>query len=126
FLDTAFKRLQQVTGNAGLAPLWAVASALLEALRHDGVELSISVKLLFGKVDRVLRELTQEGADRLEQIPPVELLKNLLYYVAKSTVQTPAITQVYQYYKLNEALPSDELVHAERERMSGPDQSTIS
>lgn len=126
FLETVLKRLEQVTGNAGLAPLWAVSGALLEALQNEAVELSISVKMLLGKVDRVLRELTQDGAERLEQIPPVELLKNLLYYVAKSSGQTPRVAQVRRYFRLDEALPSEERVHAERERMSGPDQSTIS
>ena len=64
--------------------LWWVVGALVEALRENGVESSISVKRLLGLADREMKRLYEQGEMRYAQRPPVELLNNLLYYIARS------------------------------------------
>ena len=126
FMARVFVRLEQVSGKAPLAPLWSIVAALVEGLREQGIELGVSVKMMLGQVDRVLRQLAQDGAERLQEAPPNELLKNLLYYVAKSTQATPRVQQVRERFRLADALPSDELINEERARLSGPDQAAMS
>jgi chemosensory pili system protein ChpA (sensor histidine kinase/response regulator) len=55
-----------------------------------------------------------------------ELLKNLLYYVAKSHGdQARVCARSRSLYRLDEALPGDALVSEERARMSGPDREAM-
>jgi chemosensory pili system protein ChpA (sensor histidine kinase/response regulator) len=126
YLTRVFSRLEQISGEAGLSPLWSVAAALVEGLREKGIDLSVSIKMMLGQIDRILRNLVREGAIGLEQAPPTELLKNLLYYVAKSTSLSSRIRDVRERFRLEDALPSEELIHEERARMSGPDRAAMS
>ncbi|MFP1681815.1 Hpt domain-containing protein [Alloalcanivorax sp. C16-1] len=126
YMRKVFAKLEQVTGDAARAPLWRIADALAEGLREDVIELGSSVKQMLGQVDRTLRELAADGVDSLERPAPPELLKNLLYYVAKADHDSPRIREVRAGFRLDEALPSDDLINAERERMTGPDALAMS
>ncbi|MBL7251156.1 Hpt domain-containing protein [Alloalcanivorax marinus] len=126
YMRKVFAKLEQVTGDAARAPLWRIADALAEGLQEQVISLGSSVKQILGQVDRTLRELAADGADSLERPAPPELLKNLLYYIAKAEHDSPRIREVRAGFRLDEALPSDDLVNAERERMSGPDAVAMS
>ena len=60
------------------------------------------------------------GEPRYSQHPPVELLNNLLYYVARATSTGPRITAVRASFRLGELLPVDESIEQERENLSAP------
>ncbi|HBL88242.1 MAG TPA: hypothetical protein DD399_15995, partial [Alcanivorax sp.] len=84
------------------------------------------MKQMLGQIDRTLRELAADGVDSLERPAPTELLKNLLYYVAKADHDSPRIREVRAGFRLDDALPSEDLVNAERERLTGPDSMAMS
>ncbi|UWN50102.1 hypothetical protein ASALC70_02320 [Alcanivorax sp. ALC70] len=126
YMRKVFAKLEQVTGEAARAPLWRIADALAEGLQEEVISLGSSVKQILGQVDRALRELAADGADSLERPAPPELLKNLLYYIAKAEHDSPRIREVRAGFRLDEALPSDDLVNVERERMTGPDAVAMS
>lgn len=125
YMAKVFTKLEQVTGDAPRAPLWSISNALVEGLSEDAIILGTSVKLMLGHVDRNLRELAVEGAASLNRPAPTELIKNLLYYVAKADVDSPRIRDVKARFRLDEALPSDDLVNEERQRMTGPDAQAM-
>ncbi|MCG8394062.1 MAG: Hpt domain-containing protein [Pseudomonadales bacterium] len=125
YMARVFTKLEQVTGTAPRAPLWQISHALVEGLSEDAIVLGTSVKLMLGHVDRNLRELVTAGADSLNQPAPTELIKNLLYYVAKAEADSPRIRDIKARFRLDEALPSDDLVDAERARMTGPDAEAM-
>jgi len=125
YMAKVFTKLEQITGDAPRAPLWTISNALVEGLSEDAIALGTSVKLMLGHVDRNLRELVSDGADSLNRSAPTELLKNLLYYVAKAEVDSPRIRDVKARFRLDDALPSDDLVNAERARMTGPDAEAM-
>src|ERR1700728_4861689 len=77
-------RLEQVAATQPVFQLWWVVGALIESLRENGVDGSISVKRLLGLGDREMKRLFGQGEARYAQHPPVELLNNLLYYIARS------------------------------------------
>ncbi|MHA7917306.1 Hpt domain-containing protein [Alloalcanivorax xenomutans] len=126
YMRKVFAKLEQVTGEAARGPLWRIADALVEGLQHDVITLGTSVKQMLGQIDRALRELAADGADSLERPAPTELLKNLLYYVAKADHDSPRIREVRAGFRLDDALPPDDLVNAERERLTGPDSMAMS
>ena len=79
------EQFEQAASTQPLFQLWWVVGALLEALRDGGIETNVSIKRLLGHVDRELRRLQDQGEQRYAASPPVELLNNLLYYVAQSS-----------------------------------------
>ena len=112
-LQEALERLLRITHNEEARRLWWVASALLEGVQAGGVESSPTVKLLFGKVDREIKRLVDNGEAAFRTSPPRELMKNLLYYVAHSTGGGPQLADVRKTYALESLLPSQrELEHA--------------
>ncbi len=119
-LATVATRLEQVATQQCVFQLWWVVGALLEALGEQGVESSVSVKRLLGLADREIRRLYEQGETRYAQIPPIELLNNLLYYVARSTTAGPRVVAVRSSFRLNELLPVDDSVEQERENLSAP------
>ena len=93
--------------------LWWVATGLLESVRSGTLEANAAVKLLFGKIDRQIKRLVDDGEDNFAADPPRELTKNLLYYVAHSAAAGPRATEIAKLYKLDTLLPSDrEVAHA--------------
>jgi len=122
-LDHLAEVAEQVEAAATTAPLfqlWWVVGAVIEALKEDGLEESASVKRLLGQADRELRRLYEQGEPRYSDSPPVDLLNNLLFYVARATSNGPRIAAVRSSFRLDELLPADETVAQEQESLSGP------
>ncbi|MEJ2179080.1 MAG: Hpt domain-containing protein [Gammaproteobacteria bacterium] len=86
--------------------LWWVASGIVEGLSDSGLEASNSVKQLMGhQIDRQIKRIIDEGEPAFNNNPPVELLKNLLYYVATSTSQGTRTGQIKMAFSLDQLLP---------------------
>jgi chemosensory pili system protein ChpA (sensor histidine kinase/response regulator) len=113
-------RLEQVATQQPVFQLWWVVGALIEAMRENGVESSISLKRLLGLADREMKRLFEWGEARYAQSPPVELLNNLLYYVARASSGGPRVAAVRASFRLAELLPVDESIEQERENLSAP------
>lgn len=118
-------KLVKVAGDSAIAPLWKVTGAIAEGLASGSIEGGTAIKLLLGQVDRQIKLLVEQGAPGFAQKPAPDLLKNLLFYVARSEADSPLIAQVRKIYKLDEALPSDETIDAERLKLAGPDRQTM-
>jgi chemosensory pili system protein ChpA (sensor histidine kinase/response regulator) len=119
-LASVASRFEQVATTQPVFQLWWVIGAVIEALRTNGVDGGVSVKRLLGLGDREIRRLYEEGEQRYAQSPPVELLNNLLYYVARATSDGPRVSAVRQSFRLAELLPVDETIEQERDNLSAP------
>ncbi|TDQ38124.1 Hpt domain-containing protein [Thiopseudomonas denitrificans] len=108
-LARVFAGLEKLCQGAPLLPLWQVASGLIDGLANRSLELSTSVRSLLRQLDGQLRELVRLGAPGLNQPVPEELLKNILFYVAKAQPNSARLQQLHQTYGLAEALPVDAL-----------------
>lgn len=100
--------------------LWWVVGAVLEALESGGLDDSAAIKRLLGQADRELKRLMDLDESRYAETPPVELLNNLLFYVAGSTTEGPRISAVRDSFRLRELLPSRDLVREETQSLAGP------
>src|SRR5688572_9129856 len=119
-LETVAHQIEQVATRQSVFQLWWVVGALIEALREGGLETGVSVKRLLGLADREILQLYTQGEARYSQNPPVELLNNLLYYIARATSNGPKVTAVRASFRLNELLSVDDSVEQERENLSAP------
>lgn len=119
-LASVASRFEKIATTQALFQLWWVAGAVIEALRERGLDGGVSVKRLLGLADREIKRLYEQGEPRYASHPPVELLNNLLYYVARSTNTGPRVAAVRESFRLGELLPVDESVEQERENLSAP------
>src|ERR1700688_261850 len=114
------EKLEQVATTQPVFQLWWVVGAILEAVRANGLECSATLKRLLGQADRQIKTLYELGEGRYCEDPPVDLLNNLLYYVARASTAGGRIAAVRASFKLSELLPVDDSVEQERESLSAP------
>ncbi len=113
-------RMEAVATTVAVYQLWWVIGALLDALQAGGLPASITVKRLLGHADRELKRLYAQGEQKYAEAPPIELLNNLLFYVARAETRGERIDAVRNSFRLDELLPIDESVEQERESLSAP------
>jgi len=94
-------QFERAASTQPLFQLWWVVGALLEALQAGGLDANVSVKRVLGHVDRELKRL-QDGEQRYAAAPPVEVLNNLLYYVAQSSTAGPLVGAVRKSFGLDD------------------------
>ncbi len=99
--------------------LWWIASAVVEALRERLLDTSISSKLLFGRLDREVKRLIDQGERLYSEQPPDDLMRSLLYYVAQAGSGGQRIGQVRSAFNLDDLLPSAEEIDSARGAMGG-------
>jgi chemosensory pili system protein ChpA (sensor histidine kinase/response regulator) len=114
------EKLEQVATTQPVFQLWWVTGAILEAVRANGLEGSATLKRLLGQADRQIKTLYELGEARYCEDPPVDLLNNLLYYVARASTGGGRIAAVRASFKLSELLPVDDSIEHERESLSAP------
>ncbi len=114
------EKLEQVATTQPVFQLWWVVGAILEAVRANGLEGSATLKRLLGQADRQIKTLYEQGEGRYCEDPPVDLLNNLLYYVARASTSGGRIAAVRASFKLSELLPVDDAIEHERESLSAP------
>ncbi|UVE18130.1 Hpt domain-containing protein [Pseudomonas sp. LS44] len=125
YMARVFARLEVLCKDAPLGPLWAIASGMVEGLANGSVVNGASVRTLLRQVDKQLKRVVDVGADGINQAAPDELIKNLLFYVAKASAESPRIRSLKEQYRLDEALLDSAEVDEERARLAGPDRDAM-
>ena len=108
-IKAVLSSLEKVSSNDEVRRVWMVAGALVEGLVKQGIDTNLSIKMLLGAIDRQLKLVLDEGEEEFSKNYSKELLKNILYYVGLSSVESKTITAVKQAYQL------DDLIHQESE-----------
>ncbi len=106
-MATVITALEKVTSDVVVRRFWMVVSGLLEALQQQGVDGNISVKMLLGSVDRQIKQLNDSDEAAFAEGYSQDLLKNILYYIARSTSKGDRVTRISNAYRLAELLPSE-------------------
>ena len=119
-LRKALGQLEQVCSHEEVIRLWWVAKGIVEALLNDGLNGSITLKLLLGQADREIKRLIDMGEQGLVDDPSEELLKNLLYYVAQAKPVTQRLEEIKLKYSLPVSMASEKEVESARESLSSP------
>ncbi|MEN9465533.1 MAG: hypothetical protein RL217_1714, partial [Pseudomonadota bacterium] len=125
YLIRAFARLHKTLGHTPQGQVWLPALAFSEWLEQQQ-HLPSSARQLLRQLDSLLKEGIELGAVALNRPAPDELIKNLLFYVARTDVQSEAIAQVQEQFHLRQALPTEAELQQEREAFARPDRHTIS
>lgn len=113
-IGAVIDRFQRVTHNVDIRRLWWVCGGLVETLRNHSFDSLVSHKLLFGRIDRTMRDFVEKGEAALAATPPESLTCSVLYYVAQVPVSGERTRELHELYNLSELLPrAEELEHAE-------------
>ena len=114
------EKLEQVATTQPVFQLWWVVGAVIEGLREQGLAETATIKRLMGLADREIRRLYEYGEARYSENPNIDLLNNLLYYVARTNSRGARVMAVRASFKLSDLLPVDDSVEQERESLSAP------
>lgn len=125
YMAKVFARLEVLCKDAPLGPLWQIASALVATMADGQFTNSPALRGLLKESDKELKRLLEQGISGINQPAPDELLKSLLFYIAKSDSQTPPMLLLKEQYGLAEALPDSAVVDEERARLAGPDRDAM-
>jgi chemosensory pili system protein ChpA (sensor histidine kinase/response regulator) len=125
YMSKVFARLEVLCRDAPLEPLWRIVSALVETMAGGHFTNSPALRSLFKDADKELKRLLEQGIAGINQPAPDELLKSLLFYIAKSDSQAQRMMDLKDQYGLAEALPASALVDEERTRLAGPDRDAM-
>jgi len=106
-IKAVLNSLEKISSNAEVRRIWMVAGALVEGLMKQGIDTNLSIKMLLGAVDRQLKLILDDGEEKFANKYSKELLKNILYYVGLSTVESKAITAVKEAYHLADLIPQE-------------------
>ncbi|HID81564.1 MAG TPA: response regulator [Chromatiales bacterium] len=117
-----FHRLVSASEKPESKRLWWISQAVTEALQCHALESSITIKALFGKIDRQLKVLISFGEEHFASQVPLELIKNLLFYVASANSGNSTVNAVKTVYRLNDMSGETGSLELARASMSGPNK----
>jgi len=80
--------------------LWWVALGVIESLYEKGLEPSVAVKILLGRVDQQIQRIIESGEEMLAEDPPNNIIKNLLYYLAQSQARNNRVQELKKAFGL--------------------------
>ncbi len=126
YMTKVFKRLEVVCQDTPFSQLWRLGAGFVTGLVSHSIELSSGTKNVLRSLDVIIKRMIDENVDILIQPAPEDIAKHLLYYLARSNDSDSAIASINKDYRLDQALPSDQEVESERQRMAGPDKGAIS
>ncbi|KAB7624477.1 Hpt domain-containing protein [Alkalilimnicola sp. S0819] len=105
--------------------LWWVAAGLVEALEAGALETSVSVKMLLGQVDRQIKRAGVEGEEAMQVSPPRDLIRNLMYYVARAEALGERVPAIQAQYGLKDLLLDEEQIRQAQQGMSTPNAEIL-
>ncbi|HED15395.1 MAG TPA: response regulator [Gammaproteobacteria bacterium] len=122
-LGAVLTELEQICEQRETIRLWWVANGLVEALADQGLDVGVALNKLLGHVDREIKKLIDSGEQGMGESN--DLLKNLLYYIARSTSSGGRVNAIKTAFSLEGALPSEEERQVARESISGPNRELM-
>ncbi|ASP38178.1 hybrid sensor histidine kinase/response regulator [Bacterioplanes sanyensis] len=124
YLHKTFQRLYKALKATPQGRLWLAALAFSEWLKKQQ-SMPASAKQLLRELDHLLKELLEQGSQAVAREPSHDLIKNLLFYVARTDVEAPGIQLAQETFGLRQALPTEDELEQERSALSGPDKDTV-
>ncbi len=124
-MHKVLEKLEETTSGFPVSNLWWIADGFLFSILEKGLFRDPAVHALLGQIDRQIKSLSDFGTEALNDTIPDDLLRSLLYYVAKSTSKNEKVVRLKEQFQLDKVLPNEEEVETERRRMRGPDSGAI-
>ncbi|CAM3482763.1 Hpt domain-containing protein [Parendozoicomonas haliclonae] len=125
YLIRVFERMESLCKGYPVADIWPVSYALLQSVVTGDVRNNAAVRNLLRQVDGQLADLINNGPQAFNGPVPEDLLKNSLFYIARSSSTDTRTHNLKERFKLDVALIDENTVNEERRKLSGPDRETM-
>ena len=109
-LEKSLEKLTLVLDNLLIASttekeeqLWWVALGVVESLKEQGLESSVAVKMLLGRVDRQIKQIIKSEGEINSDGSQDKIIKSLLYYVAQSQSYSDRVIEIKKAFSLGYA-----------------------
>lgn len=99
-----FAKLQNLCWGSPISPLWDAATALSEGLREGSIPVDSHAITLLREMDHQLKQLAEKGVNGLNDLPQEDLLREILYRIAKASSDNNLIVALKHRYSLDKAL----------------------
>lgn len=80
--------------------LWWVALGVVESLKEQGLESSVAIKMLLGRVDREIKHIIKSGGEINTDDCLDKIIKSLLYYVGQSESYSDRVIEIKKAFAL--------------------------
>lgn len=114
------------TSEKHLSLLWWLAEQTLDAIPRESMSIVESRKLLFGRIDRVMRMVEEKGETALNAEAPKGLIKELVYLLSLSGSQKDSVKLIRETFGITIFPYSDKDLAQERDALNGPSAHTVS
>jgi chemosensory pili system protein ChpA (sensor histidine kinase/response regulator) len=112
-LTDVCEQLVPITRAEPARRLFWVAAGTLDALGRNAFPVSKPLKQALAKVEREIKRLAEGGDDAFRSDPPLELTKQLLYFIAQEGSDSGRVGEIRSVFGLTGVQPSEaELAHA--------------
>ncbi len=123
----ALKRFRRLTDNdKPLALLWWLADVALDVLVAQKMQIIETRKMLFGRLDRIIRQVEKSGEAAFDAVPPKAMIKELVYLIALSRGESEDVKSIVSAYGLQRFPYTDQDLASERDLLNGPSAHTVS
>ena len=124
-LTDVCEQLVPITWAEPARRLFWVAAGTLDALARNAFPISTPLKQALARVEREIKRLAEGGDAAFRSDPPIELTKQLLYFVAHEGSDTGRIGEIRNVFGLSGSEPSEaEMAHA-RGSLSGNNRALL-
>ncbi len=124
-LTDVCEQLVPITSTEAARRLFWVAAGTLDALGKNAFPVSKALKQALAKVEREIKRLADGGDAAFRSDPPIELTKQLLYFVAHEGSDAGRVGEIREIFGLTGNQPSEaELAHA-RGSLSGHNRALL-
>ncbi|MCZ8062452.1 response regulator [Silanimonas sp.] len=127
-LDLADVCLQMVefTSAESARRLFWVASSLLDAAARGAFPVERAHQQVIARIEREIKRLATEGDAAFRTQPPVELTRQLLYFIAHAPEKSGRLGEVNAAFALESYMPSEREVEHARSAMAGHNRALLS
>jgi len=119
------RNLENSSYSPRLRQLWWIIEGLLEALKDKGLSSNVSIRLLLGHTDRQMKKIGVDHGSQVESNPPIELLKNALFYIAQATSHGEKVTLLKKVYRLTNLIPTEKEINLLKKDLRGAKSITL-
>jgi len=123
-LAQAMEQLRATATQPETTRLWWVGAGLIEAVQDRGVDVA-PARVLFGKLERQIKRLTDKGEDGIIRGLLASLIRQILYHVARSRSHGMLVRELQESFHLMEALPSEEDLAAIGHSLRGANRAVM-
>jgi chemosensory pili system protein ChpA (sensor histidine kinase/response regulator) len=124
-MQAVVARCEKLCGGTPSVRLWWIAAGVIEALRDGGLDASVSVRRLLGLLDQQLKTVSRDGPAAMSRAAPADLVKNLLYYLARSTSDSARVSMIRDAYRLDELFVGEAATERAERILTGPDLESL-